>query len=131
MKHYLAKHIPLLLALSLSAPFVSAQEEPIYGQQLMSEQERAEHREKMRSLRTEQEREAYRQEHHERMQQRAEERGVTLPDEPGQRGKGMNQSQQKKGMGQGKGMGHEKGRGMDKGQGMGGGKGSGQGNRGY
>lgn len=129
MKHNLAKYIPLFLALSLSAPFVSAQEEPIYGQQLMTEQERAEHREQMRNLRTEQEREAFRQEHHERMQQRAEERGVTLPDEPGQRGKGMNQSQQKKGMGQGKGMGHEKGRGMD--QGMGGGKGSGQGNRRY
>lgn len=131
MKLNLAKHIPLLLALSLSAPLAMAQDEPIYGQQLMTEQERAEHREQMRSLRTEEEREAFRQEHHERMQERAKERGVTLPEEPGQRGKGMNQSQQKKGMGQGKGMGHEKGRGMDKGQGMGGGKGSGQGNRGY
>ncbi|MEX2365959.1 MAG: hypothetical protein WD601_05100 [Pseudohongiellaceae bacterium] len=131
----LAKHIPLLLVLSLSAPFALAQDEPIYGQQLMSEQERAEHREQMRNLRTEQERDAFRQEHHERMQQRAEERGITLPEEPGQRGKGMNQSQHKKGMGQGKGMGHEKGRGMEqgqgRGQGMGGGKGSGQGNRGY
>ncbi|MDR9436099.1 MAG: hypothetical protein RI563_04440 [Thiohalophilus sp.] len=128
MKYYLARHIPLLLALSLSAPFVSAQEEQIYGQQLMTEQERAEHREQMRNMDSEEERKAFRQEHHERMQQRAEERGVTLPDEPGQRGKGMNQSQQKKGMG------HEKGRGMDqgRGQGMGGGKGSGQGkNRGY
>lgn len=131
MKRNLARHIPLLLVLSLSAPFALAQDEPIYGQQLMTEQERAEHREQMRNLRTEEEREAFRQEHHERMQQRAEERGVTLPEEPSQRGKGMNQSQQKKGMGQGKGMGHEKGRGMDKGQGMGGGKGSGQGNRGY
>jgi len=120
MKLNLAKHVPLLLALSLSAPLAMAQEEPIYGQQLMTEQERAEHREQMRNLRTEEEREAFRQEHHERMQERARERGVTLPEEPGQRGKGMNQGQgQKKGMGQGQG------------KGMGGGKGSGQGNRGY
>jgi len=56
--------------------------EPIYGSQLMSEQEREQHRAQIRNLKTEQEREAYRLEHHKRMQARAKERGITLPDEP-------------------------------------------------
>lgn len=64
-------------------------EETVYGRQLMTEQERIEHRNKMRSFNTEQEREAYRIEHHKRMQERAREKGVTLPDRPQQRGKGM------------------------------------------
>ena len=71
-------------------------DEPVYGYQLMSEQERAENRAKMRSFQTEQEREAYRQEHHKMMQERAKAQGVTLPDEPMPRGQG-------KGMGQGQG----------------------------
>jgi len=63
----------------------------VYGYQLMTEQERAEHRAKMRSFNTEAEREAYRQQHHEMMQQRAKVQGVTLPDEPMPRGQGMGQ----------------------------------------
>jgi hypothetical protein len=86
-------------------------DEPVYGYQLMSEQERAEHRAKMRSFQTEQEREAYRKEHHKMMQERAKAQGVTLPDEPMPRG-------------QGKGMG--KGQGMGQGQGYRGGQGQGQ-----
>lgn len=113
MKYNLLKQLPLLFALSLVGLPALAQDEPIYGQQLMTEQERAEHREKMRSLQTEEEREQYRREHHEKMQERAKERGVTLPDEPGQRGKGMNQ-----GKGKGQGMGGGKGSGKGQGQGM-------------
>lgn len=79
-------------------------EETVYGSQLMTEQERTEHRNTMRSFKTEQEREAYRVEHHKRMQERASEKGVSLPDSPQQRGKGM-------------------GRGDRSGQGMGGGGG--------
>lgn len=75
----------------------------MYGSQLMTEQERIEHRAKMRSLQTEEERQAYRQEHHKRMQERATEMGVTLPDEPPARGRGM--GPQGGGMGQGKGQG--------------------------
>lgn len=78
-------------------------EETIYGWQLMTEQERIEHRNKMRSLKTKQEREAYRIEHHKRMQERARERGVTLPDTSQQRGKGMRGPAS--GTGQGKGGG--------------------------
>jgi hypothetical protein len=58
----------------------------VYGWQLMSRQERAEYRARMRSLRTAQERERFRLEHHERMQERARARGITLPDEPPARG---------------------------------------------
>lgn len=54
----------------------------VYGWQLMTEQERAEHRQRMRDAATAQERERLRREHHERMQQRAAERGVSLPEEP-------------------------------------------------
>ncbi|MBN2702212.1 MAG: hypothetical protein JXR29_12270, partial [Methylothermaceae bacterium] len=104
------------LSLSVGSTPVQAQEEPIYGSQLMTEQERIEMRAKMRAAESAEERERIRKEHHEQLQQRAKEQGVTLPDEPPARGKG--------GMGQGKGgMGQGKG-GMGQGQGgMGQGKG--------
>ena len=65
------------------------QQDPVYGHELMTEQERAEHRTKMRALKTEKEREQFRLEHHKKMQERAKERGVTLPDEPMPRGSDM------------------------------------------
>lgn len=104
----LLKQLPLLLVLTLAWLPATAQDDQIYGRQLMTEQERAEYREQMRNLRTQEEREQFRREHHRKMQERAKARGMTLPDEPPQRGKGMNQ-------------------GKGKGQGMGGGRGSGQG----
>jgi hypothetical protein len=61
---------------------VSAQDKMIYGWQLMSVEERRQHRAKMQSFATAEEREAYRKKHHEEMQARARERGVTLPDMP-------------------------------------------------
>jgi len=63
--------------------------ERIYGSQLMTEQERLEHRSKMRAAKTAEEREQIRKEHHEQMKARAKERGVALPDGPPARGKGM------------------------------------------
>ena len=81
----------LVLLLTMGIDSIQAQE-TAYGWQLMTEQERMEHRAKMRSFKTEQEREAYRREHHKRMQERAREKGVTLPDEPQPRGKGMGKS---------------------------------------
>lgn len=65
-----------------------SQQEQVYGWELMTPEERAEHREKMRSFQTEEEREAYRQEHHKLMQERAEEQGVTLPELPPKKCKG-------------------------------------------
>jgi uncharacterized membrane protein len=65
------------------------QEEQIYGSQLMTQEERTEYHAKMRAAKTAEEREQIRNEHHERMKARAKERGVTLPDEPSDRGGGM------------------------------------------
>jgi hypothetical protein len=73
-------------------------EERIYGSQLMTPQERAEHRTRMQAAKTAEEREQIRKEHHEKMKVRAKERGVTLPDEPPAMGMG-------KGLGPGGGMG--------------------------
>lgn len=63
--------------------------ERIYGSELMTQQERNEYRTRMRALKTQEEREQFRKEHHERMKERAKERGVTLPDEPPAKGRGM------------------------------------------
>jgi hypothetical protein len=95
------------IALGLMTSGAIAADEPIYGSQLMTNQERMEHRTKMNASKTDQEREQVRLEHHEQMQLRAKERGVSLPDMPPAQG-GMRQ-----GMGPGGGMGG----------GMGGGKG--------
>ena len=80
----------------------------IYGSQLMTREERAEYRAKMRSMKTREEREAFRREHHEQMQERAKAKGMQLPDMPRSGG----------GMGPGGGMGG----GMGPGGGMGGGR---------
>ena len=70
------------------------QEQPFYGSQLMTQDERLEYHRQMRETKTAEERELLRKEHHQRMQDRAAIRGVTLPEEPPARGSGM-------GMGQG------------------------------
>lgn len=70
--------IGLMMALGTSV--VSA-EEYVYGRELMTDQELAEHRATLQSLQTEEAREAYLMAHHERMEQRAEEQGVQLPQE--------------------------------------------------
>jgi len=106
MKHYLGYVLSAVLLIAATAVPAFAGDEgmQVYGWQLMSEQERAEHRAKMQGFKTEEERERYRMEHHNMMQERAKERGVTLPDEPQPRGKGM-------GPGGGMGMGSGGGRG--------------------
>lgn len=58
------------------------QRDQIYGSQLMTEQERNEHRNKLRAAKTEQERKEIQAEHHKLMQERAKAKGITLPDEP-------------------------------------------------
>lgn len=60
----------------------------IYGSQLMTQQERLQYREQMRNAKTAQEREQLRLQHHRQMQERARQRGVTLPDEPPPAGMG-------------------------------------------
>ncbi|MBT9499624.1 MAG: hypothetical protein IV092_00160 [Burkholderiaceae bacterium] len=70
------------------APVQAQTQQNIYGSQLMTVQERNEHQQQMRALKTQQERDQFRSEHHTKMLERAKERGVTLPDAPPARGKG-------------------------------------------
>lgn len=92
--------------------------EQIFGSQMMSAEERQEYRERMQSATTAEERERIRAEHHERMMDRAQEQGVTLPDMPPEHGQRM---------GPGGGMGPGEGRGPGGGMGSGGGMGPGGG----
>lgn len=94
----------LAVGLSLSAGFTWAaitevaeeqvqgqaqEQEQVYGSKLMTQQERIEFRARMSAAKTAEEREQIRKEHHEQMQARAKERGVTLPDSPPMGGHGM------------------------------------------
>lgn len=92
----------------LAAPNAS---EPIFGSQLMTQQERVEQRTRMLSAKTAAEREQIRAEHHEKMQKRAAEQGVTLPAEVPQRGAGAGRGM---GPGGGQGMGAGRGPGMNR-----------------
>jgi len=84
-----------------------SREQVIYGYQLMTQQEREQYQEQMRNAKTAEERERLRKEHHEKMQARAQERGVMLPVTPPRNGGGMNRDN---GMGPGSGMGGGRGR---------------------
>ncbi|MCW9025272.1 MAG: hypothetical protein OQK73_11435 [Gammaproteobacteria bacterium] len=113
MKTLITTFVFFIITLSpLNTVWAQDQGQQVYGWQLMTQQERAEHRQKMQSMNTFEEREAYRLEHHNMMQERAREQGITLPDAP---------------MQQGKGMGPGGGQGMGSGMGAGGGMGSGGG----
>jgi len=106
MKRHSSFIVTVVAILISMSPLPSIQAgEKVYGWQLMTEQERTEHREKMQSFKTEQEREQYRKEHHKKMEKRAKQQGVTLPDRPMPRGKGMGA-----GEGRGDGPGGGKGR---------------------
>ncbi len=118
MSHRLATTMAAFVLLGTSATLTLAQNTATaYGSQLMTRQEQMEYRNQMRSMKTQEERNAFRLEHHQRMQERARERGLTLPDAPPVIGGGM-------GPGMGGGMGPGMGGGM--GPGMGGGMGRGR-----
>ena len=84
---------------------------PIYGSQLMTQQERVEYRTQMRAMKTQEERDTFRLQHHQKMQVRAQEKGMTLPDAPPAGGGGMGPGKAAGGMGAGQGMGNGRGRG--------------------
>jgi hypothetical protein len=115
----------LLVSLA-SMPVAAQSDDQVFGRELMTQQELQEHRTTMRNLNTDAERARYRQLHHERMMERARERGVELKNGMGQ-GSGQ-------GMGKGQGMGQKNGQGMgmQNGQGMGqkNGQGAGAGGKG-
>lgn len=99
-----------ILILSTNPAF-AADQQTIYGSQLMTEQEREEHRNRMRNATSAEEREQIRKEHHKRMLERARAKGIDLPEEPPaiRGGKGM-------GMGKGMGGGKNQGSGMGMGR---------------
>lgn len=76
-----------------------------YGSQVMSPEERAQHRSTMRSL-SPSEREAYRAEHHEVMKQRGKSMGLTVPDQPPVYGRGYGRRGPGYGYGPGPGYGY-------------------------
>ena len=88
----------LLLGLQPGFAADPAAQEQVYGSQLMTSQERAAYQTRMRAAKTNDEREQIRAQHHKEMQVRAQQQGVTLPDEPPAKGMGG-------GMGPGGGMG--------------------------
>ena len=112
IKRQFVLYTALIAVLGISAPTFAA-DPPIYGSQLMSPQERAEYRERIRKAETPEQAQQIRNEHHKRMRIIAKRQGVILPEEPPARGKG-------KGMGPG-GMGKN-----GQGGGMGSGKGGGR-----
>lgn len=74
-------HISLASLLAAGMTLATAANNPkdsVYGWELMTEQERMEHRETMRNMKTEEERARYREEMHKKMEARAKERGVEL-----------------------------------------------------
>ena len=76
----------------------------IYGSQLMTSAERTEYQTKMRALKTDKERDAFRLDHHDKMKVRAAEKGVTLPNSPPAAGTGPKVTTGQ-GVGPGSGMG--------------------------
>jgi len=113
MKKRLLIMYALTMALVLAVGSVfAADQEQIYGSQLMTQPERLEYRERLRNATTAEEREQVRKEHHEQMRERAKEQGVALPDEPSVGGGGMGAGNcPGGGKGKGPGMGHGGGRG--------------------
>lgn len=84
------------LALALSSgmvlavdPAASPAQEQVYGSELMTRAERAEHRAKLRAAGSAEEKAQVRAELHERMQTRAEQLGMRMPDTPPVVGGGM------------------------------------------
>lgn len=57
-------------------------QEPIYGGQLMTQQEIRDYQEKIRSASSDEERQQIRREHRREMQERAKRKGVVLRDQP-------------------------------------------------
>jgi len=105
--------LSLSAMLALTTPVLAqSNDQPVYGSQLMTDQERQAHRSRMRNAESPEELERIRAEHHGQMQMRAKEQGVTLPEMPRQ---GMQQGQ---GQGMQQGQGRGQGRGMQQGQGM-------------
>lgn len=92
MKHQLSRATWLISAVLAGSSLIGfgevfAQDQAqtqvqIYGSQLMTAAERTEYQAKMRTLKTDKERDAFRLEHHNKMTLRATEKGIALPSTP-------------------------------------------------
>ena len=133
MKKQVSRAIWLISALLAGSSLISvghvfAQDQvqaqvQIYGSQLMTTAERTEYQTKMRTLKTDSERDAFRLDHHTKMTTRATERGFTLPSTPPGVGAGPKSNS---GIGAGPGSGKGAGQGSPANSPAGGGKGSGR-----
>ena len=103
----------LCILVAASGLATAQTQEPVYGRQLMTQEEMRKYQDKMRSATSDAQRQQIRAEHHEEMRERAKSKGIVLPDEAPARG-----------MGPGGGMGP--GHGMGPGPGQGGGTGAGR-----
>jgi len=86
---------------------IAAESNQVYGSQLMTKQERVEFHARLRNASSNAERERIRNEHHKKMQKRAEKKGLKIPDKPPTPGGGMGAG---KGSADGNGPGRGKGR---------------------
>jgi len=64
----------------------SMTQDRFYGSQLMTEQERIEHRKRLQNAKSDEEIKEIRNQNHERMKERAKEQGVSIPEQPPVRG---------------------------------------------
>lgn len=104
---FIASSLALILVLG-SSVLNAADQQQVYGSQLMTQQERSEFQKRMRDAKSDGERQQIRNEHHKKMQVRAKKQGVTLPDKPPKSGAGKGPADGSGyggGKGQGKGMG--------------------------
>lgn len=69
-------------AAASKSPAADSTNPAVYGWQLMTPEERAAYRTKMRAAKTPEEKAKIRAQHHKEMQQRAETQGVTLSEPP-------------------------------------------------
>jgi len=67
---------------------IAAESNQVYGSQLMTQQERVEFHARLRNASSNAERERIRNEHHKKMQKRAEKKGLKIADEPPTSGAG-------------------------------------------
>jgi|GEM_PF-6472059 len=102
LKLSLKKSLLVALFLAFSAPSMAVEQEPIYGSQLMTQQEQQAHQAAMKNAKSAEEREQIRLEHHEKMRLRAKEKGVPFADNPPEKRGHVNQ-QNRPGDGYGKG----------------------------
>jgi hypothetical protein len=89
-------------------------QDKLYGSELMTPEERTAYRDRMKQAKTQADRDRIRREHHDQMQQRAKERGVTLQEQPRKPARAA-----PRGAGQGRGMGPGAGAGTGPGAGDG------------